>query len=46
MHLFAKKKTTHEKGTRSRDPLTQNVDLCLDSSIRKAATATGDSKDY
>lgn len=33
-----------KKGTRSRDPLTQNVDLCLDFSIRKAAIATGNRK--
>ena len=41
---FCEKKTRYKKGTRSRDPLTQCVDLRADASIRKAAIATGDSR--
>lgn len=34
----------NQKGTKPRDTITQFVDLCADSKIRKAAMATGDSR--
>lgn len=34
----------NQKGTKPRDTMTQFVDLCADSKIRKAAMATGDSR--
>ena len=42
--IFCEKITRYKKGTRTRDPLIQGVDLRGDASIRKAAIATGDSR--
>jgi len=42
--IFCEKKTRYKKGTRTRDPLIQCVDLRGDASIRKASIATGDSR--
>ena len=42
--IFCQKMTAYKKGARTRDPLTQRVDLRADASIRKAATAGGDSR--
>lgn len=42
--MFCEKKTRYKKGTRTRDPLTQCVDLRADVAISKAAIATGDSR--
>ena len=42
--IFCEKKTRYKKGTKTRDPLIQCVDLRADASIRKAAIATGDSR--
>ena len=38
------KYSINQKGTKPRDTMTQLVDLCADSKIRKAAMATGDSR--
>ena len=41
---FPLKYPINQKGTKPRDTMTQFVDLCADSKIRKAAMATGDSR--
>ena len=42
--IFCQKKTAYKKGARTRDPLTQCVDLRANASIRKAAIAAGDGR--
>ena len=41
---FCQKTTAYKKGARTRDPLTQCVDLRADASIRKAAIAARDGR--
>ena len=42
--IFCQKPTAYKKSARTRDPLTQCVDLRADASIRKAAITGGDSR--
>ena len=42
--IFCQKTTAYKKVARTRDPLTQCVDLRADASIRKAAIAAGDGR--
>ena len=42
--IFCQKTTAYKKVARTRDPLTQCVDLRVDASIRKAAIAAGDGR--
>ena len=40
--IFRKEVTAYKKGTRRCDPLTQQIDFCLDAEMRKAAIAASD----